>query len=102
MSQSTIPPIPATYPLTGDHREERFHDHADTAARRYIRSRLQAAGIDYRGHYHDVDGLSQGLYAGVLHLTLFNVVALARDVAPGRPPVPLSLPRDSGAGHQTF
>ena len=100
MSQPTTPPIPATYPLVGSYREERFRAYARDGARLHIQNRLQAAGIDYRSHYHDTGGLSRDVYEGVLHLTLFSVAELALE--PGRAPAPLSLPLQSGSGHTTY
>ena len=100
MSTSTPPPIPATYPLTGVYREERFHSYATSGARSYIRQRLQAAGIDYRSHYHDTGGLSHDAYQGTLHLMLFAAAELALE--PDQAPAPIALPLHSGAGHTTY
>lgn len=100
MSQSTTPPIPATYPLVASHREERFRAYARDPARAYILARLQAAGVDYRSHYHDYGGLSRDLYEGAMHMMLFAASELALE--PGRAPAPLSLPLHSGAGHTTY
>lgn len=100
MSDST-PPIPETYALTGAVREERTRQAYVGVVRAWVQTELQAAGVDYRSHYHDYGGTSRELYAGALHLRLLDLSLLAA-ADPHVPPAPLALPLHSGAGHTTW
>ena len=103
MTTSASPPIPATYPLTGQNREERFQSFAIVGARDYIQDRITAAGIDYRSHYLEggPGGLPNSVYHGTLHIMLW-LSASEHALDPSQPPPPISLPLHSGSGHTTY